>query len=85
MSYWFWLAHQRSEIRHEVRTTIKETVRKTDLVLLKFSTAELISPHIKWKHSKEFWYQDQMYDIIDTEIKNDSIYYWCWEDNAEIS
>ena len=55
---------------------------KSELVLLKFSEKEA-SQSLKWKHSKEFEYRHQMFDIVETVSKGDSILYWCWSDNAE--
>lgn len=53
-----------------------------DLVLLKFTFNETQSL-LKWEHSKEFEFNGIMYDIIRSESKNDSIFYWCWEDREE--
>lgn len=53
-----------------------------ELVLLKF-TKEEIKTKLRWKHSKEFEYNGQMYDIVSKEIKGDSIFYRCWWDHEE--
>lgn len=59
-----------------------EGLEKNELVLLKF-TAQESQTKLHWEHSKEFEYNDQMYDIVDTQIKGDTTYYWCWWDNEE--
>lgn len=53
-----------------------------ELVLLKF-TKEETETKLRWEHSKEFEYNGQMYDIVSSEIKGDSIYYHCWWDYEE--
>lgn len=57
-------------------------IDKSELVLLKFSKSEIASK-LKWKHSKEFEFNSQMYDIVDKVISKDSIQYWCWWDYKE--
>jgi hypothetical protein len=52
------------------------------LVLLKFSKAETTT-NLNWKHSKEFEFNNQMYDIVDKVVSKDSIHYWCWWDFEE--
>ena len=56
--------------------------KKEELVLLKFTDKEIESK-LKWKHSKEFEFEHQMYDIVSKEVKNGTHYYWCWSDNKE--
>ena len=53
-----------------------------DLVLLKFSTEE-VKTKLKWEHAREFEYLGEMYDIVDVEVKGDSIFYKCWWDYEE--
>ncbi|MFH0756439.1 MAG: hypothetical protein V2B15_04040 [Bacteroidota bacterium] len=57
-------------------------IDREELVLLKF-TEEESRTRLQWKHSKEFEYNKQMYDIVKTEIKGDTSYYWCWLDSKE--
>lgn len=53
-----------------------------DLVLLKFTKNEenLV---LRWEHSTEFEYNNEMYDIYKKKIVCDTTYYWCWKDNLE--
>lgn len=53
-----------------------------ELVLLKFTKhdAETL---LKWKHSREFEFKGEMYDVVSTEIKGDTTYYRCWWDHEE--
>jgi hypothetical protein len=55
---------------------------KKELSLLRFTKEEAQS-QVKWEHSREFEYKDQMYDVVKTEVKGDTIYYWCWLDHQE--
>lgn len=59
-----------------------EGLNREDLVLLKFTESETRSVLI-WKHSKEFEFRGQMYDIVEAEHRGDSVYYWCWWDHEE--
>ena len=49
-------------------------------ITLSLSDAEIL---LHWKHSKEFEYNKQMYDVVEKEIVGDSIVFHCWWDNEE--
>lgn len=57
-------------------------VDRSELVLFKFSTEDAASK-LEWEHSKEFEYENEMYDVVQTETKGDTISYWCWRDHEE--
>ncbi len=76
------LHYQKKKIRKEVKLQIIAGIDKEKLVLLKF-TKEESQTKLRWKHSKEFEYKDQLYDIVEKKIKGDIVYYWCWWDNKE--
>ena len=78
----FWLEYQKSMVKHEVKWRMIEGLEKEELVLLKF-TKEEAQNKLRWEHSREFEYNGQMYDIVDTQIKGDTLYYWCWWDHEE--
>jgi hypothetical protein len=69
-------------VKHEVKQMMIEGIDKDELILLKFSIAES-KIQLKWEHSKEFEYNRQMYDVVDSKIVDNTIYYWCWLDNEE--
>jgi len=77
-----WLQYKKSVVRKEIKTRIIEGLDKDELVLLKFSTASA-QRELNWKHSKEFEYKQQMYDVVEKQIEGDSIFYWCWLDHEE--
>lgn len=74
--------YQKSTIKHEVKWMMVEGIDKEELVLLKF-TKEESETALRWKHSKEFEYNRQMYDIVETTVIGDTIYYYCWLDSKE--
>lgn len=79
---YFIVQHKKSILKKEIKHQIISGIDKSDLVLLKFSIQES-QTKLKWKHGKEFEFRNQMYDIVDTETKGDSISFWCWWDHKE--
>lgn len=77
-----WYQVEKFHIRKEVAEYLKKGISKDKLTLLKFTYAES-KTKLKWEHSREFEYQNQMYDIVEIDYKNDSVYYWCWLDKEE--
>lgn len=82
VSTYLWLNHQRSEVKHEVKRMMIRGIDRDELILLKFSKEEA-ETKLKWEHSKEFEYNQQMYDVVESKIIGDTIYYWSWLDNEE--
>ena len=77
-----WLQQRKRVVKKEVKWKMIVGIDKSELVLLKFSKAEMASK-LKWKHAKEFEFNNQMYDIVDKVVSKDSIQYWCWWDFKE--
>lgn len=77
-----YLKMERKAIRKAIKHKIIEGIDKEELVLLVFHKEE-VNQKVKWKHSKEFQYKAEMYDIVETEFINDSVYYWVWWDKEE--
>lgn len=57
-------------------------IEREELELLKFTEKEKQNL-LNWKHSKEFEYNGEMYDIVETSIVGDTTYYWVWWDKEE--
>jgi len=57
-------------------------IDKSELVLLKFSKKEALQK-LEWEHSREFEYNHEMYDVVDSKVFGDSIVFWCWWDHEE--
>jgi hypothetical protein len=53
-----------------------------ELLCLAFSEEEMAS-ELKWKHSREFEYKGEMYDIVYIEASADSTVFHCWWDHEE--
>lgn len=81
MTCYLFLKHQARQVRREVKHQIIAGIDKDELTLLRFTQDELVQ--LKWKHEKEFEYNGHMYDIVETELKGDTTYYWCWWDHKE--
>ncbi len=77
-----WLQHQKKLAKREAKSTIITGIEKDQLERLQFSISES-KTILDWKHSEEFSFNGNMYDIVDTEINADSIVYWCWLDKKE--
>ncbi len=73
---------QKLNIKKTVAEIIDNGIEKENLILLKFSYADSKSK-LRWEHSREFEYKNQMYDIVEVEYTEDSIIYWCWHDKEE--
>ena len=61
---------------------IKAGIDKKELVLLKFSKKDT-EKKLSWKHGHEFEYNRQMYDIVETAVKGDTVFYRCRKDHEE--
>lgn len=77
-----YLHFQKKQVKKSVKKQIIAGIDKNALVLLKFSSED-IKALLRWEHSREFEYNGQMYDVIETVYRNDSVYYWCWWDYEE--
>ncbi len=77
-----WLQQRKRAVKKEVKWKMIAGIDNKELVHLKFSKKE-ISEKLNWKHSKEFEYNNQMYDVVDTVVSKDSIQYICWWDFEE--
>jgi hypothetical protein len=77
-----WLQYKRHLVRKEIKTRIISGIDKKELILLKFSTAET-STNLRWKHPGEFEYKNQMFDVVKKEVRPDSTFYYCLNDQAE--
>lgn len=73
---------ERKRARMEVNRKFAAGLDKTQLILLKF-TQEETQTILTWKHSREFVYKGQMYDIVDQRQEGDSVFYTCYKDDKE--
>lgn len=83
----FWISYsiiqyQKYIVKKEIKKQIINGIDINELTLLEFSKIES-QQKLEWEHSREFEYNGKMYDIVESKVKDDSVYYWCWEDNEE--
>jgi hypothetical protein len=70
------------KVRKEVKAMLITNTDRSEFVLLSFARADA-NRDLRWKHSKEFEYRGEMYDIVDQAATKDSVYYRCWWDHEE--
>lgn len=83
--FWFFysiLHIEKYSVKKEIKKMVVAGIDRDDLVLIKVSGDEA-KTKLTWEHSKEFEYLGTMYDVVETEQRGDSTYYWCWEDSKE--
>lgn len=79
----FWsIQHRKKEVKRALKWNMIAGLDKSDLVQLSFSFEEL-ETELTWKHSREFQYKGQMYDIVYIKASEDSVHYDCWWDHQE--
>lgn len=76
-----WLQQRRKEVRKEVKHQIIAGLDRSELVLLTFTLEQ--HSKLKWMHSKEFEFEGEMYDVVETEVVDCVTHYWCWSDDEE--
>ncbi len=79
---YIWLKHEVKIARKEVKMQLIKGLNKSELVTLKFAKSK-VSSELKFEHSKEFEYHGEMYDVVKSVEKSDTIIYTCWWDNKE--
>ncbi len=77
-----WFQYQKKQIRRQVKHQIIDQVDREDLVRFEFSEEE-IETKLEWKHSKEFRYQGEMYDVVERIPTENGYIFYCWWDNKE--
>lgn len=77
-----WLQFQKHLVKKTVKKQMIAGLDPSDLVLLKFSKKDAKTA-LEWEHAGEFEFQGQMFDVVETAEKGDSVFYRCWPDGAE--
>ncbi len=77
-----WLQHHKQLVKKAVKKQMIAGLDPSELVVLKFSKEEAKTA-LDWEHAKEFEFGGQMFDVVETEEKSDSVFYRCWPDEAE--
>lgn len=76
-----WMNIQKTIVKREVKWLILNHLHKEDLIKLHFSASE--NDALNWEHSREFEFNDNMYDVVKSEISGDSFTYFCYLDHEE--
>jgi hypothetical protein len=76
-----YLKHEKRMLKREIKHRIIEGIDRSELVELSFTPEE--KKQLRWEHSKEFEYNGEMYDVVESKSENGKITYWCWWDNEE--
>lgn len=82
MGSWIWLQGRLQAAQFDARAHMAFPHQKKDLVLWKF-TAEEAAAQLFWEHSREFEFRGEMYDVVRSETKGDTTWYWCYHDQKE--
>ncbi len=77
-----WLQAQKHAVRKEVKHQLIAQTDRSELVLLKFHPNEM-DEKLEWEHSREFEFDDEMYDVVEREVRGDTTYFYCWWDHEE--
>jgi hypothetical protein len=77
-----WLHYRKVMVKKEVQRQIDDGMDKNKLVVFKFSQEDT-KTKLRWEQASEFEYNHKMYDVVETEIIGDAVYYQCWYDHEE--
>jgi hypothetical protein len=77
-----WLDLERASVKKAVDRHIIAGIEASDLVLLEFSREET-GTLLRWEHAREFEYDGQMYDVVETWAVGDTVFFRCWWDREE--
>ena len=70
------------QIKKEVNVFIQNKIEEKDIITLRFSDKE-IKTRLVWKHSREFIFEGNMYDIVDQGVDGNITWYRCYRDHKE--
>lgn len=79
---YLWLQHRQEMIKREVAEEIERGLEKEQLILLEFTLDEVKSK-LKWRSAREFEFNHELYDVVESASDNDKILFWCWRDLEE--
>lgn len=80
-STFVWLQVQKANVRKQVKWQMIHDMDQSRLTSFTFETSQL--ENLDWKHSKEFEYRGNMYDVVTRKSQGDSTILTCWPDGQE--
>jgi hypothetical protein len=78
---WQFFSIRIDHIKQQTSLLISNGIEEEHQVLFKFTEEE--SAQLTWEHSREFELNGEMYDVIRSEAKGDTTWYWCYRDQKE--
>ncbi|MFD2244619.1 hypothetical protein [Pontibacter ruber] len=82
VGYYFVFIVLQQQIRSEIKNQIKQRIPADELHVIAVSINE--QGKLDWKREgKEFLYKGSMYDVVKTETKDDTVFYYCITDVEE--
>lgn len=79
---YLWLQLKKQLIKKEIKWRMIDGIDRSELVMLAFTVKES-EALLNWKHSREFEFRGEMYDVAEVISKGDSVFYYCWWDHEE--
>lgn len=79
---WLWLEVEKKLVKREVKHRMMEGLDPSELTRLAF-TPEAAQTALEWEHAGEFECRGEMYDVVESFKKGDSVVYLCWWDHEE--
>jgi hypothetical protein len=79
---YLYLQQEKYRVKKTVKRMIINGMEEEKLIAFTFSSRDS-AEILRWKHSREFEYQGQMYDIVRYQYLGDSTQYICWHDREE--
>tara|TARA_R100000005_G_scaffold96660_1_gene85670 strand:- start:19180 stop:19638 length:459 start_codon:yes stop_codon:yes gene_type:complete len=73
---------EKAKAKRHAALVIAGEENPVEMVHLAFTEAQ-IKTDLRWEHDREFEYRGQMYDIISSEIKGDTTYFYAYWDKLE--
>ena len=71
--------------RHEIKSGFLRELPESLLMIIRVPYFQPESVPLEFEHAEEFKLNGEMYDIVRTEIRNDTIYYFTFHDTKESS
>jgi len=82
LGYLYLFNWNRSIIRKEIKSIIKNSLPTEDLVIITDIVSKP-SGQMRWENKKEFWKDHMLFDVVSKEILGDTIIYKCIRDTQE--
>jgi hypothetical protein len=82
--YWLFAAINLQAIKHEMSEMIREQFIQRQLCDITLANNSPGNGGVLWtEHGREFLFQNEMYDVVESVTKNDSTTYRCLKDSQE--